>query len=440
MIRRIAFFFIMVLPTLISSQTFIEKYRSEGNARNPLKRLIRNADDTDLSIKDFNNNGIEDFILLTEENDGIRIIGYDGGGNDEIFNIGVPPEWQFYPGDQLSTDIKLFGFGPAGLDYLIIIMENYNQEGDRIYIINPKNAQDNIFIPGRLALIADMDGDNWIDVLSVDFTDRSLVVTGIDNGGKKSRGNDPDFNQRGKQEVTLIYESEPDIRLNIDALVPKSTATQDINGDGAVDVIVVRRDDNDRVTGLRIVDVVTKEILFEQLFDEMGDDINRLHGYYDIDGDGVKEVILNDDIILSQEGELSRISENFRIEGILDMNGDGIVDVVGINKETSSIQIWGINNSTSVEDIEEQLGISGITNYPNPFQTTTTIAYQLEKPGNVRIELRDIKGALISTVHPGKKNIGIHQEEINLDEAQAGIYYYSIIVDGKALTQKMIKL
>jgi hypothetical protein len=419
----------------MNGQAIIEKFRSEGNARNPLKQIIRNTNDTDNAITDFNGNGSEDIVAFAGSDEELKIIAYDGSTYNEIFNIGIPQTFQIYAGDQVSRIPLLYPLG-SGLDYLIITMENI-QEGDRTLIINPKDEGDFIFVPGRTILIADMDGDGWIDVLSIDVADRSLVVHGIDNGSG-IRNEVPALSSRGKREISLIYESEPNVRFNIESIVPINSKTQDINNDGAVDVTIVRRDENDRVSGIRVMNVLTQDVLFQKSLEGVDEEINRLLGYYDIDGDGIKEVMIGNNMIIDQNGDITSIADDFRIQGILDLNGDDVDDIIGINTSNNSVQVWGLNNSTSTEDIEKKLG--QLANFPNPFLTNTTIEYQLETEGEVRIEIRNSSAELITSIIPGKKPPGTHKEFIILDEVPGGIYYYSIVVDSQVTTQKMIKL
>jgi len=435
MIKKLTIFFILLLPVYISSQPIIEKFRSEGKARNPLKQLIRNTDDSENAITDFNGNGSDDFVSFKGSDEELQIVGYDGGTYEEIFNINAPSEFQALPGDELSRIPLLYPMG-SGLDYLIITMENII-EGDRTLIINPKNEIDYIFVPGRTYLIADMDGDNWIDVLSIDFSDQSLVVYGIENGNGV-RPETTYSTTRGKEEVSLIYESEPNLNLNLEDVVVRSVSTQDINNDGAVDVTIVRRNDEDKVTGLRVIDVFSSEVLFQQSLEEIDDELNRVHGYYDIDGDNTKEVLLGEDIVINLQGEISQIGDDFMIKAILDVNGDDVVDIVGLNTVSNAIQVWGLSSSTSVDEIESKL--QALFNFPNPFTALTTIEYQLEVAGKVSVEVRDAAGALKSKAYLGWKPAGINREEINMNAYQGGVYYYSIIVDGEVSTQKMIKL
>jgi hypothetical protein len=83
-------------------------------------------------------------------------------------------------------------------------------------------------------------------------------------------------------------------------------------------------------------------------------------------------------------------------------------------------------------------------NYPNPFNPTTNIAYNMQVPGNVTLEVYNIKGQKVKTLIDEYKNAGNHiiTWNGNNDSNQSvasGVYFYKMKVDGKlSSTKKMI--
>jgi hypothetical protein len=83
-------------------------------------------------------------------------------------------------------------------------------------------------------------------------------------------------------------------------------------------------------------------------------------------------------------------------------------------------------------------------NYPNPFNPTTNIAYNMQVPGNVILEIYNIKGQKVKTLIDEYKNAGNHiiAWNGNNDSNQSvasGVYFYKMKVDGKlSSTKKMI--
>ncbi|MBU1101223.1 MAG: T9SS type A sorting domain-containing protein [Bacteroidetes bacterium] len=77
-------------------------------------------------------------------------------------------------------------------------------------------------------------------------------------------------------------------------------------------------------------------------------------------------------------------------------------------------------------------------NYPNPFNPSTTIRYIVEESINVKIELYDLLGNLISTLLDKKCSKGIHNLNFEAGELPSGIYYYTMSAGNFSDTKKML--
>ena len=66
------------------------------------------------------------------------------------------------------------------------------------------------------------------------------------------------------------------------------------------------------------------------------------------------------------------------------------------------------------------------------------IKYSLQNHANISFEIIDITGKKIMSINEGSKTTGVHTIELNTDKLNAGIYFYSIVLDGKRITKKMI--
>jgi len=100
-------------------------------------------------------------------------------------------------------------------------------------------------------------------------------------------------------------------------------------------------------------------------------------------------------------------------------------------KETGVIT--GVNNKPEITGNEYRL----YQNYPNPFNPSTKISYWLKKAGYVKINVYDIKGALVEVLENGYKTAGNNQVEFTaikknstdwIESIASGIYLYSIEV------------
>ncbi len=67
-----------------------------------------------------------------------------------------------------------------------------------------------------------------------------------------------------------------------------------------------------------------------------------------------------------------------------------------------------------------------VQNFPNPFNSVTTITYSLSSPGPVTLEVFNITGQKVLSIDRGFENEGIHTIRLNADGLSSGIYFYRI--------------
>jgi len=65
-------------------------------------------------------------------------------------------------------------------------------------------------------------------------------------------------------------------------------------------------------------------------------------------------------------------------------------------------------------------------NFPNPFNSTTIIEYHLPSFMNVKIELYNSLGQLISLLYSGRQNAGRHRVVLEAGSLSTGIYFYKL--------------
>lgn len=96
-------------------------------------------------------------------------------------------------------------------------------------------------------------------------------------------------------------------------------------------------------------------------------------------------------------------------------------------------------DATSVKD--EELIINGFTlnnNYPNPFNPSTVISYQITELSNVKLTVYDILGNEIDVLVNKEQNAGEYQVEFKGAKLSSGVYFYQIQVGNYFETKKMI--
>jgi hypothetical protein len=79
-------------------------------------------------------------------------------------------------------------------------------------------------------------------------------------------------------------------------------------------------------------------------------------------------------------------------------------------------------------------------NYPNPFNPTTTIKYNITKPGFVTLKVYNVLGQVVATLVNEEQNSGTYKVDFNASKLASGIYMYTIQSDNGSLTKKMLLL
>jgi hypothetical protein len=77
-------------------------------------------------------------------------------------------------------------------------------------------------------------------------------------------------------------------------------------------------------------------------------------------------------------------------------------------------------------------------NDPNPFNPTTTLAFRLTKPAQVRLAIYDIIGREIVTLTNGRLEAGRHKFTLDASNWPGGIYFYKVKTANSTITRKMV--
>lgn len=96
---------------------------------------------------------------------------------------------------------------------------------------------------------------------------------------------------------------------------------------------------------------------------------------------------------------------------------------------------------TNVESESEDEIVSDFElypNYPNPFNPSTNIRYQLDERNFVTIKIYDILGNEIETIVNEEMPAGLHEVNFSADKLSSGIFFYKLSSGNKSITKKMI--
>jgi hypothetical protein len=79
-------------------------------------------------------------------------------------------------------------------------------------------------------------------------------------------------------------------------------------------------------------------------------------------------------------------------------------------------------------------------NYPNPFNSMTTIRFDLPATGNVRLEIYNLMGQKVATLIDGWMSAGNHSIRWDAAGFSSGIYFYKLTVGDTVITRRMTLL
>ncbi|MCB2206103.1 T9SS type A sorting domain-containing protein [bacterium] len=78
------------------------------------------------------------------------------------------------------------------------------------------------------------------------------------------------------------------------------------------------------------------------------------------------------------------------------------------------------------------------TNYPNPFNPTTTLSYTLGDAQHVRLSVHDALGRCVAVLEEGVRDAGRHRVVFDAQELPAGLYTARFLVNGSTQSRKML--
>lgn len=81
--------------------------------------------------------------------------------------------------------------------------------------------------------------------------------------------------------------------------------------------------------------------------------------------------------------------------------------------------------------------VNNLTNYPNPFTTSTTLAFELANTSTVEIQVLDITGKLVKVVTNETLTSGQHEVQIDRDNLATGTYLVTVQTNNQVATHKI---
>jgi hypothetical protein len=96
-------------------------------------------------------------------------------------------------------------------------------------------------------------------------------------------------------------------------------------------------------------------------------------------------------------------------------------------------------SATDLESRSERIVATALLgNFPNPFNPTTQIRYQLSASGHVRLSVYDVLGRQVALVAEGTYAAGMHQVTFDASNLASGVYVYRLETDGSVFTRTLL--
>lgn len=260
------------------------------------------------------------------------------------------------------------------------------------------------------------------------------------------------------QEAQIEYEIAGALRLGTEVTANGvRVAAGDFNDDGVVDLVTFRMDAQDNPLALVVFDPVAQAPLLSIPYADIvaaldGQEPTRFLGFFHFyeddtlaaifQGEGVLGIIA----ILIEKRAAPPLTLPAEQALVLDLDQDGLVEVVIRNPETHSIQVWGTDDTGTASERGVVAALHRLLpNYPNPFREATTITYEVARPGRVLLEVFDVQGRCVRVLVARELPAGMHRitwdgtDDAGMPVA-AGTYLYRLRVGEQVSSGQALRL
>ncbi|MCK6639337.1 MAG: choice-of-anchor J domain-containing protein [Bacteroidia bacterium] len=105
----------------------------------------------------------------------------------------------------------------------------------------------------------------------------------------------------------------------------------------------------------------------------------------------------------------------------------------------NDIFIDDINIQGATGVVEAEDGISSFNVFPNPANDNSTVEFSLAESQNMIVDVVDLNGKTVQSVHSGNLSAGMHRLPINVAELSAGMYFVRLQnAEGNYLMRKLL--
>ncbi|WKZ68881.1 MAG: T9SS type A sorting domain-containing protein [Melioribacteraceae bacterium] len=118
-----------------------------------------------------------------------------------------------------------------------------------------------------------------------------------------------------------------------------------------------------------------------------------------------------------------------------------VLKIVGrYEKEENSGLLASKGNDDGISNDDEELPKENklFDNYPNPFNPTTVIKYEIKEPMHLSLRIFDSLGRLVEVLEETTKSAGRHEVKFDGRNLSSGFYLYQLTSDNFNFTKKML--
>ena len=102
--------------------------------------------------------------------------------------------------------------------------------------------------------------------------------------------------------------------------------------------------------------------------------------------------------------------------------------------------VWENNTMTvvSMSDIVKPTEVSLSKAYPNPFNPSTTISYDVPSDMDISLVVYDVRGRMVAKLANGMREAGRYDVIWNAENQSSGVYFMKLVAGNTMKTQKMM--
>ncbi len=162
-----------------------------------------------------------------------------------------------------------------------------------------------------------------------------------------------------------------------------------------------------------------------------GEGFRDVHYYENVDGSWVEDTSMVSGIVAKQNAA----------PAFADLDGDGDQDLILGNYDGTFDYYENLREVVAIESVNSIPEDYSLSNYPNPFNPSTAISYDLPAFSRVNLSIFDLTGKKIATLVNDTRSAGKYTVNYSADaEMSTGIYFLRLKVNGQIADTKKITL